>query len=80
LRKEGLIRPQTKQPFLVPQLAASASPRSLSSFAAGWGWRGWLVPAAAALLIAVGIFLNQTSLVHRLSRNLTPAAATPAEV
>jgi hypothetical protein len=78
LRQEGLIRPQTNQPFLVPQLAASASTRSLSSFAAGWGWRGWLVPAAAALLIAVGIFLNQTSLVHRLSRNLTPVAATPA--
>jgi hypothetical protein len=36
------------------------------------------VPAAAALLIAVGVFLNQTSLVHRLSRNLTPASATPA--
>jgi hypothetical protein len=78
LRQEGLIRPQTSQPFLVPQLAASASPRSLSSFAAGWGWRGWLVPAAAALLIAVGIFLNQTSLVHRLSRNIPPVAATPA--
>jgi hypothetical protein len=78
LRQERLIRPQTNPPFLVPQLAASASSRGLSSFAAGWGWRGWLVPAAAALLIAVGVFLNQTSLVHRLSRNLTPASATPA--
>jgi hypothetical protein len=77
LRQERLIRPQASQPFLVPQLAASASSRSLSSFAAGWGWRGWLVPAAAALLIAIGIFVHQTSLVHQLSKNIAPAPAAP---
>jgi hypothetical protein len=73
LRQEGLIRPQTNRPFA---LMPAASSRGLSSFAAGWGWRGWLVPAAAALLIAVGIFVNQRSLSHQLARNITPGAAT----
>jgi hypothetical protein len=83
LRQEGLIRPQTNRPFVVPQpvvlqpvASRAVSSRSLSSFAAGWGWRGWLVPAAAALLIAVGIFVNQRSLSHRLAKNVVPAAAT----
>jgi hypothetical protein len=63
-------------------IAASAAPsRGFSSFAAGWGWRGWLVPAAAALLIAVGFFVNQRSLVHQLSQHIAPGARTtrPAE-
>jgi hypothetical protein len=78
LRQEGLIRPQANRPFVVPAAVPSraVSSRSLSSFAAGWGWRGWLVPAAAALLIAVGIFVNQRSLSHRLAKNVVPAAAT----
>ncbi|HLW84066.1 MAG TPA: hypothetical protein VKR60_02555 [Candidatus Sulfotelmatobacter sp.] len=79
LREEGLIRPQTSQPLVskpagVPSRVASA--RGLSSFAAGWGWRGWLVPAAAALLIAVGFFVNQRSLVHQLSEHIAPLART----
>ena len=83
LRQEGLIRPQTNRPFVVPQpvlpqTSRAVSSRGLSSFAAGWGWRGWLVPAAAVLLIAVGIFVNQRSLVHQLSKNLDPAATVPA--
>jgi hypothetical protein len=75
LRQEGLIRPQTNRPLAV---MPAASYRGLSSFAAGWGWRGWLVPAAAALLIAVGIFVNQHSLSHRLAKNLAPTATIPA--
>ena len=81
LRQEGLIRPQTNRPFVVrqpvvPQPVGSraVSSRSLSSFAAGWGWRGWLVPAAAVLLIAVGIFVNQRSLSHQLAKNIVPKA------
>jgi hypothetical protein len=56
--------------------ASAASSRGLSSFAAGWGWRGWLVPAAAALLIAVGFFVNQRSLVHQLTRHIAPPVTT----
>jgi hypothetical protein len=56
--------------------ASAAASRSFSSFAAGWGWRGWLVPAAAGLLVAVGFFVNQRSLVHQLAQHIAPAATT----
>jgi hypothetical protein len=42
LRREGLIRP----PVSV----------HLPSFSARWGWSRWLVPAAAMLLIMIGIY------------------------
>jgi len=45
LREEGLIRP----------------PRHLPSFAERWGMARWLVPAAALLLIAVGIYVRRES-------------------
>jgi hypothetical protein len=50
LRQEGLIRPQRANRSLIP------------SFGARWGWARWVVPAAAALLITVGVYLNQHSL------------------
>jgi hypothetical protein len=53
LRREGLIRPQgTSQDrgTLIP------------SFSARWGWKRWLVPAAAMLLLAVGIYERRQSL------------------
>jgi hypothetical protein len=56
--------------------ASAASSRGFSSFAAGWGWRGWLVPAAAVLLVAVGFFVNQRSLVHQLTQHIAPPATT----
>ena len=48
LRQEGLIRPQYAH-------------RHFSSFSARWGLARWLVPAAAALLIGVGIFVHHRS-------------------
>jgi hypothetical protein len=48
LRREGLIRPQAKQPVV-------------ASFAARWGAARWLVPAAAMLLLAVGIYVRRES-------------------
>ena len=56
--------------------ASAAASRSFSSFAAGWGWRGWLVPAAAVLLVAVGFVVNRRSLVHQLAQHIAPASAT----
>jgi hypothetical protein len=44
LRQEGLIRPQASGRGVHPP-----------SFSLRWGWSRWLVPAAAMLLIAVGI-------------------------
>lgn len=46
LRQEGLIHPpRANRPIL-------------SSFSARWGRAGWLVPLAAALLIAIGIYVR----------------------
>ncbi|MFZ0320465.1 MAG: anti-sigma factor [Candidatus Sulfotelmatobacter sp.] len=50
LRQEGLVRPQS-------------SPRSsLPSFAARWGSARWLVPAAAMLLLLVGVYERRRAL------------------
>jgi hypothetical protein len=47
LKKEGLIRPQR-----------SASHSLLPSFGSPWGMARWLVPAAAGLLLAIGIYVR----------------------
>ena len=49
LRQEGLIRPQRAARPLMP------------SFSARWGAARWLVPAAAMVLLVVGIFVRQQS-------------------
>jgi anti-sigma factor RsiW len=56
LRQEGLLRPQTAN-----------QPRA-ASFAARWGFARWLVPAAAALLIAVGIYVRPHSPAEQLAK------------
>src|SRR5271155_5548143 len=50
LRQEGLIRPQRAARPLV------------SSFSMRWGVARWLVPAAAMLLLALGIYVRHESL------------------
>ena len=62
LRQEGLIRPQRANRSLLPALSSR------------WGWARWMVPAAAALLIAVGVYVRQHSPSQQLAAN-TPAAA-----
>ena len=49
LRQEGLIRPQRPNRSLLP------------SFGARWGATRWLVPAAAMLLLSLGIYVRQHS-------------------
>jgi hypothetical protein len=49
LRREGLIRPQRRSLSLLPSLGSQ------------WGWARWLVPAAALLLVSLGIYLRQRS-------------------
>jgi hypothetical protein len=58
LRQEGLIRPQ------------QANRPSIPSFATRWGWARWMVPAAATLLILVGIYVNQRSSSRQTVRNI----------
>ena len=62
LRREGLIRPQRASRSLLPSLSSR------------W-WARWMVPAAAVLLIAVGIYVRQHSLAQQLARDTAPAAA-----
>jgi hypothetical protein len=56
LRQEGLIHPTTNRPHPV-------------SFAARWGVARWMVPAAAALLILVGIYARQHSFSPEMAGN-----------
>ena len=69
LRQERLIRPPGESRSLV------------ASFGARWGRARWMVPAAAALLILVGIYANQHSLSTRLTKDthrLLPVAVNVA--
>src|SRR6201987_5724948 len=49
LRREGLIRPQRRSLSLLPSLGSQ------------WSWARWMAPAAALLLISLGIYLKQHS-------------------
>ena len=65
LRREGLIRPQRRSLSLLP------------SFGSQWSWARWLVPAAALLLISLGILLRQHSQPSDMTRNPAIPAPTP---
>lgn len=49
LRREGVIRPQRRSLSLLPSLGSQ------------WSWARWMAPAAALLLISLGIYLRQQS-------------------
>lgn len=59
LRQEGLIRPQRA---------------FVSSFSARWGAARWLVPAAAMLLLALGIYMRRESVPHQFVKEASVAA------
>ena len=70
LRQEGIIRPQRAGRSLLP------------SFASSWGWVRWIAPAAALLLITLGIYIRQHSPSTELAKNevkppVSDAAADP---
>ena len=67
LRQEGLIRPRRNRSHPV-------------SFAARWGVARWMVPAAAALLIMVGIYARQHSSLPQRAEGNTPQAYSNAVV
>lgn len=65
LREEGLIRPQ------VQYIRGAKLP--VSSFSARWGAARWLVPAAAMLLLALGIYVRYQSLPNQLTQGASVA-------
>lgn len=67
LRREGLIRPQP---------AGRSVP---SSFADRWGRARWLVPAAAVLLLVVGVYERRESVIAPPGQQaiILPAVANP---
>ncbi len=67
LREEGLIRPPRANRPLVP------------SFSTRWGMARWLVPAAAMLLLAVGLYLRHESSPNQLAQQ-TPVAVKVANL
>src|SRR5580700_11213177 len=68
LRQEGLIRPQRASRSLLPSLGSR------------WAWARWALPVAAAVLIAVGIYVRQHSLVTQLARDTAPPAIVSTDV
>lgn len=64
LRQEGLIRPQRTSRSLLPSLSSR------------WAWARWMVPAAAVLLITLGVYLRQHSLPAQLVRDAATVPAT----
>ena len=64
LRQEGLIRPQRPSRSLLP------------SFSSRWGWGRWIAPAAAALLVALGLYVHEHSLANKLARDMAKPADT----
>jgi hypothetical protein len=64
LRQEGLIRTQRPSRSLLP------------SFSSPWGWSRWLVPAAATLLVVIGIYIRQ----HSASQQVAQTVVLPAVV
>lgn len=68
LRKEGLVRPQRPSRSLLPSLGSR------------WGWARWMAPAAAALLIAIGVYLRPHSQPQQIASNLTRPVVADAAI
>jgi hypothetical protein len=68
LRKEGVIRPQRASHSFFP------------SFTGSWGWAGWALPAAAALLITLGVIVHQRGPARQVANNYAPPPTSVSDV
>ena len=71
LRREGLIRPQRRSLSLLPSLGSQ------------WSWARWMAPAAALLLITLGIYLKHspdTAISDRTTADMTRQAEIVPDV
>ncbi len=66
LRQEGIIRPQRPSRSLLPSLGSR------------WSWARWMVPSAAVVLLAVGLYLRPPAPSQQLARETTPNSRTEA--
>jgi hypothetical protein len=66
LKREGLIRPQRASRSLLP------------SFGSPWGIARWMVPAAAVVLIAIGIYVRQRPTVPIASNSVPRSVVSNA--
>lgn len=67
LRQEGLIRPQRRSLSLLP------------SFGSQWSWARWLAPAAALLLVSLGIYLRQHDRTVVIDQGMLPPVTTVSD-
>ena len=67
LRQEGLIRPQRKSLSLLPSLGSQ------------WGWSRWLVPAAALVLVALGIYIRKDRATNFSAKPFNPPVETVSD-
>lgn len=65
LRQEGLIHPPRAGRSLIPSLGSR------------WAWARWMAPAAAALLLAVGLYVRQHSISVQLARDAAGTSSQP---
>ncbi len=68
LRQEGLIRPQSTN-------GARGNRSLLPSFGSRWTWARWVVPAAAVLLVTVGVYVRQHSASQPIAANIVVPVA-----
>jgi len=64
LRQEGIIRSQRASRSLLPSLGSR------------WAWARWMAPAAAVLLITLGIYLRPHAPPTQLASGTTPGATS----
>jgi hypothetical protein len=62
LRQEGLLRPQSSGP-------RPGGRSLLPAFSSRWGWARWMAPAAAILLLTLGVYVRQHSQPRQIASN-----------
>lgn len=68
LRQEGLIHPPRPRHSLIP------------SFGSRWEWSRWMLPAAAVLLLTIGLYVRQLSTPKQIAEETVPAAVSDLAV
>ncbi len=68
LRQEGIIKRQRPRHSIIPALGSQ------------WGWSRWMVPAAAALLVTLGIYVHEHSESQQVASNVSEPVVSDAAI